>query len=245
MTIRYCKNYDEMSQRGAQILISEIKRKPELLICAATGKSPTGLYENLSNEYQQNESLFGKIRIVMLDEWGGIAMNDPNSCRSYLNKFVTQPFGLSQDRFFAFDSEATDPTLECLKMQHAINEQGPIDVFFLGLGKNGHLGFNEPFSFSSHCYAATLSAETLQHSMVASMDVKPSFGMTLGMLDILNSKKIVMLISGEGKHRVINKFLSQKIDRALPASFLWLHTKLECLIDLTSYKRDVAFTLAS
>jgi len=234
MNIHYFDTYQAMSSSGSQLVLDELQKKKNLLICAATGGSPTGVYENLVKEYRSNSWFFDKVRVLKLDEWGGISMTDPNSCHSYLKKNLIDPLGIEDEKIIAFNSEASDPTLECKLIQDKINKEGPIDLCILGLGKNGHLGFNEPNQFLVHCHIAKLSSQTLQHSMALSMERQPTFGMTIGMADILNARRIILLITGKGKREIITKFLSQKITRQLPASFLWLHHKVECLIDRSS-----------
>ena len=236
MNISYYPSYDELSEDGCKLIMEEIQQKQNILLCAATGASPKGVYQNLVGEYKVNKQLFKDLRILKLDEWGGIPMSDPNSCQSYLNEHLLKPLEIGTERFISFNSEANDPSLECMQIQDKINKVGPIDICVLGLGMNGHLGFNEPESFSANCHVAKLSSQTLQHPMTLTMPNKPIFGMTLGMNDILNAKRIILLVTGKGKREVINKFLSQKINRQLPASFLWLHEQVECLIDKSSWQ---------
>jgi galactosamine-6-phosphate isomerase len=235
MNISYYLTYDELSEGGCKLIMKEIRQKQTILLCAATGGSPKGVYKKLAKEYRESKHLFQNLRILKLDEWGGIPMSNPNSCQSYLNDYLLKPLEIGNDRFISFNSEAVDPALECLHIQDKINKVGPIDICVLGLGLNGHLGFNEPENFSANCHVAKLSSQTLQHSMTLSMPNKPTFGMTIGMNDILNAKKIILLITGKGKREVINKLLSKKINRQLPASFLWLHQQVECLIDKSSW----------
>uniref|UniRef100_UPI0035937362 6-phosphogluconolactonase n=1 Tax=Pricia sp. TaxID=2268138 RepID=UPI0035937362 len=109
---------------------------------------------------------------------------------------------------------------------------GPIDICILGLGKNGHIGFNEPAkTLTPFCHVAKLSEKSLQHSMANTMKPKPAYGLTLGMADILRSKKIILLLTGSDKQDIIFKLLSKEITTQLPASFLWLHHDVSCFID--------------
>jgi len=113
-----------------------------------------------------------------------------------------------------------------------LESQGPIDLCILGLGTNGHLGLNEPGpSLEPYCHKARLSKETLQHQMIASLQQKPVYGLTLGMMELLSSKKIILLITGQKKGQVIERLLTKKISSDLPASLLWLHKDVQCMID--------------
>src|SRR5206468_371390 len=110
-------------------------------------------------------------------------------CQTYLKENVLKPLKISTDRYFEFNSEAENVVEECKRIQKIIDEEGPIDFCILGLGKNGHLGFNEPADFLQRdCHIAKLADSTVQHSMVQSMAQSPTFGMTVGLKDILNSK---------------------------------------------------------
>lgn len=150
----------------------------------------------------------------------------------FLQENLLQPLQITPDRYFAFESNPDIPQQECNRMQEVINKQGPIDICVLGLGRNGHIGFNEPAdSLHPYCHVATLSPESMQHAMATAMHTKPTYGMTLGMRDILNAKKIILLITGNHKRQVLEQLLKQEISTQLPASFLWLHADVECLID--------------
>jgi galactosamine-6-phosphate isomerase len=117
-------------------------------------------------------------------------------------------------------------------MRSLVEKEGPIDICILGLGRNGHLALNEPAEWlQPFCHVAALTEESLQHPMIADMESKPTYGLTLGMQEILHSRKIIMLVTGAGKRQVATAFLNGKISTSLPASFLWLHPHVECLVD--------------
>jgi len=235
MKITYFDNYEDMSDNAATLLVTELKRKKDSLACCATGGSPRGVYQRMAKMYPKEEGLFDEIRLLKLDEWGGIPMTDPNSCHSYLQENILAPLKISSDRYIAFDSEATDVEEECRRIQQTINKIGPIDFCILGLGKNGHLGFNEPADrLQRNCHVAHLATTTIQHTMVQTMTKTPTFGMTVGLKDILGSRKILLLITGTQKQEAIKRLMTEEITTQLPASFLWLHSNVECLIDKTS-----------
>lgn len=235
MKITYFDDSSKMSAFASLLVLNELRKKQYLLICAATGGSPEVLYQMLEKRYQFDPELFEKLRVLKLDEWGGIPMSDPGSCHSYLTEKVLKPLHVSSDRYLAFDSGAEDLSEECRRIQEEIDHTGPIDCCILGLGKNGHIGFNEPASsLQSDSHIAKLSAETIEHSMVQAMSQIPSFGMTVGMKGIMRSKKILLLITGTGKQEAIKKLMDREISTQFPASFLWLHGDVECLIDKTS-----------
>jgi len=213
------------------MIVREIKKKPNLLLCAATGGSPTGTYNALGKEFQNQPSLFNQLQILKLDEWGGIPMSYPTTCESYLQTHVIQPLQIPASRYTGFLSNPENPDKECTRVQNILDKKGPIDICILGLGMNGHLALNEPDEYlQAHCHVAKLSAQSQQHQMFVEMQEKPKYGLTLGMSDILQSKMILILINGSKKKEIVQKFLSKKITSSVPASFLWLHPNVTCLI---------------
>jgi galactosamine-6-phosphate isomerase len=169
---------------------------------------------------------------VKLDEWLGLSPGDPVSCEHYLQSRLVGPLAIAAERYLSFDSETKDPVRECTRISAELERQGPVDVCILGLGRNGHVGLNEPApTLQPRCHVAKLSAETLGHAMMSGRDAKPAFGLTLGMGDILASRKILLLVTGQGKERAIARFLEATVTTDLPASFLWLHQDVEVLLD--------------
>ncbi|MDZ7605953.1 MAG: galactosamine-6-phosphate isomerase [Cyclobacteriaceae bacterium] len=231
MNITWFDDYDLMSESAASIIYDEIRERRKLVLCAATGNSPRGLYKRLVDYHYHEPSLFDQLTVVKLDEWGGLPKNHPSSCEYYLRNYLIEPLQIPAGRFISFASDAQDPESECRSIQRKLDKQGPIDICILGLGSNGHIGFNEPAAFlEPFCHVAKLAASSLNHSMVQTIGEKPIFGLTLGLKDILNSKRIIMLITGDHKQKVTEELLNAQIDTNLPASFLWLHSQVDCLI---------------
>ena len=232
MKIDICDTYGELSHRAKDIIVHEIEKNKDLLLCTATGGSPTETYNLLVKEYEKQPALFDKLRVFKLDEWGGISMDHSATCESYLQDHLVQPLHIPTSRYIGFNSNPADPLQECMDIQEKLDLEGPIDLCILGLGMNGHLAFNEPAGFlQPTCHLAELSVMSLQHPMASEMYLKPSFGLTLGMADILHSKMILILINGHRKKTIGSKFLSKKITSSVPASFLWLHPNVICLIE--------------
>jgi galactosamine-6-phosphate isomerase len=232
MEISILESYEEISRKASEIIIRQLETNKRLLLCAATGNTPGRTYELLAGEYARGPGLFDELRVMKLDEWGGLPMNDPGTCESYLQTRLLSPLQISGQRYFAFCSDPADPDLECGRMQGELTKAGPVDCCILGLGMNGHIGFNEPADYlQSGCHIARLSEETLQHSMVAAMDRRPSYGLTLGMTDILQARMILLLVSGPAKKEIARQLLSKRVTTGLPASLLWLHGNTICLLD--------------
>ena len=230
MDISFVKDTTTMAEMASTLIAEAIRQKPNLLLCAATGNSPTETYKLLVAQKANFDS--SQLRVIKLDEWGGVAMDNPQTCEQYLQQHLIKPLQISRERYFAFQSNSANPVDEIAGMQTILAANGPIDVCILGLGLNGHIAFNEPAELlEPNCHIATLSKQSMQHSMASEMGNKPTYGLTLGMSDILQSRQIVMLVTGQNKKDMIQKFLSKKITSQIPASFLWLHNNVQCFID--------------
>ncbi|MEM7367952.1 MAG: galactosamine-6-phosphate isomerase [Bacteroidota bacterium] len=224
----------ELAEAAASFLAAKILKQPSLLFCAASGHTPTATYQKLQEKISSEQA--NQLRILKLDEWGGVSMSNPGTCEQYLQKHLLMPWKITQKRYVAFQSNPKYPEQEIERIQEKLRDESPIDLCVLGLGANGHIGFNEPGdSLQPHCHLAQLSPASLQHTMAAGMADSPTYGLTLGMADILQSRTIVMMITGSHKKGVAKAFLSQKITTQLPASLLWLHPDVHCFIDQAAY----------
>ena len=225
------ENYEEMSRVAAQIIADELRSKPGLLLCAATGSTPTLTYDLLTAKRKEDPSLFPSLRLVKLDEWGGLPMADSGSCETYLQNHLVRPLGIPPERYISFQSEA-EPRAECARIARTLDAEGPIDLCVLGLGLNGHLGFNEPGNeLLPLPHRAELAPGSLQHPMIRDAKVPLSYGLTLGMSHVLQSRKIIFLVNGAHKAPAMKEFLAKRISTQFPASFLWLHPQIICLCD--------------
>jgi galactosamine-6-phosphate isomerase len=225
-------SYEAISRKAAEIITRQLEKNKDLLFCAATGNTPTRTYELLAAEYTKRPELFARMRILKLDEWGGIPLDDPGTCEYYLQTHLLAPLQIDPQRYLSFQSDPADPEAECRRIQDLLKKNGPIDCCLLGLGTNGHIGLNEPAtSLQPGYHLARLSASTLQHSMVAAMKRPPSYGLTIGMADLLQARTILLLVSGSSKKSITRELLLGKVTTNLPASFLWLHGNTICLLD--------------
>ena len=233
MQIKYFDDYDAMSEETSQQIAVKIAAKPDLLLCSASGSSPLGAYKKLA---QNGSIVFEQLRIIKLDEWGGIEMDNPQSCESFLQEHVLKPLRVHPDRYITFQTNPQNKEAECRTVSNYLENNGPIDLCVLGLGLNGHIAFNEPADFlQPFAHIAELSGTSMQHPMASKMDQKPTYGLTLGMAEILQSRKIMIAVTGKKKKVIAENFLSGKITTRLPASFLWLHPNVECLVDKTIF----------
>jgi galactosamine-6-phosphate isomerase len=235
-SIQIHPDYETLSASAANLIAERIAERPSLLLCLATGSTPARTYELLATRPKE---LFGQVRILKLDEWGGIPMDSPATCETYLHNILVQPLGLST-RYTAFESQPSDAAAECARIARWLETNGPIDLCVLGLGINGHLGFNEPAAaLQPRAHVARLSPESLQHSMIQNLPRKPTFGLTLGIEDILDSREIILLVSGPTKAEPLRTMIDGPVHPPFPASYLTKHDGARILCD-----RDAAKLIA-
>lgn len=219
---------DELTDFASDFIIAELRKKPTALVCAATGKSPTGTYKKLVEKQEQIKT--DGLRFIKLDEWYGLPMGHSGTCEHYLQENLLKPLHISPEKYTSFVGDTDSPEAECERIQIFLNEHGPIDICILGIGLNGHIAFNEPAAeLHAGVHLSTLSQSSLKHSMVEGVDTKLEYGLTLGMADILQSRKIILIVNGKHKREILNKLLSSHVSTQLPASFLWLHPDVHCI----------------
>jgi glucosamine-6-phosphate deaminase len=218
MKIIKVKNYKELSEKAAEIVINQIKVKPNSTIGFATGKTPLGLYKNLVNAYKKNKVNFSKIKAFSLDEFYAIKKTSKKSYFYYLFSKLFNKTNVKRENINLLDGEARDFREECRKYEEKIRKN-PIDLQILGIGENGHVGFNEPGSdFNSKTRLVKLT------------HLKGK-GLTLGISNIRKSKKIILLAYGEKKAKAIYGLIKGKIGKDCPASFLRKHKNIIVIID--------------
>ena len=216
-----------LGESASDFIAKEIARHDSFVLCVATGGTPTITYRELVIRKSDFEHV--RLTLVKLDEWGGIAPGHVSTCESYLQHHLIEPLRFKQEHYISFKSDAEDPETECNRVQESLNALGKINLCILGLGMNGHIAFNEPADFlQPGCHVARLSASSQQHPMAAQRSQPGSFGFTLGMADILQSDKILFMVSGPKKKEIFNEFMNRNITPRLPASFLWLHPNAFC-----------------
>ena len=228
-------DYESLSRHAADWLSERLRERPAALVCLAAGSTPTRTYELLAERGVSEPVLFSRCRLLKLDEWGGLAIDDPATCEHQLRTLLVSPLGLAA-QYTGFDSQPHDTAAECSRIAGWLERNGPINVCLLGLGANGHVGFNEPSeSLEPHAHVAKLSNASLSHVMLHQSQRRPSCGLTLGMADILQSREILLLVSGPSKREPLQHLLSGQITTAFPASLLHLHPRVTLLCDAAAF----------
>lgn len=234
MRIHSVNNYSELSIKAASLVAEEVTQKPNLLFCAATGNSPTGMYAEMAKQ----KSLYSHMRVIKMDEWGIIPLSHPDSCESYLQKHLLGPLEIPEDRYISFDTASDIALQECERMRSILAKEEPLDICILGLGKNAHIAFNEPGDIlQPYFHKALLAPSTIQHDPALSQGDEPAYGLCIGMKDILQAKKIIFLVSGSGKSEAWHQIMKKEISTQCPASFLWMHPNVDCIIDTSKIEK--------
>lgn len=229
MNITIVNDYEELSQKASEILYEEIEKNDGLRCCLATGSSPTGMYEKFCERILENKKDISKVDWVKLDEWVGIPLANSSSCESYIRKYILNPLEIKEDNYLSLNSESKDLVGECKRVEDELRKQA-IDVCILGLGVNGHLGLNEPStSLSVSTHIVELDSKSKQHPMLSNQKVTK--GISLGMSAILQSKKIIFLVSGRSKVDAYKNLMKKNISTLNPASLLWLHNNVELIVE--------------
>jgi galactosamine-6-phosphate isomerase len=220
-----------LSRHAADWLCGQLSERPDSLICLAAGSTPMRTYELLAREGANKPTLFEHCRIIKLDEWGGLPAGDPATCDTQLRTILVSPLSLTE-RYVAFESNPLDPNAECARIAAWLDQNGPIDIAVLGLGINGHLGFAEPAEYlQPFAHVAELSQVSLTHAMLAKSDVRPTYGLTLGMADLIQSRRVLLLVSGSTKREPLKRLLSGRLSTDFPASMLQVHPNVLLLCD--------------
>ena len=224
-----------LGRKAADLILRELKRKPDLLLCASAGGTPTGAYQRLAAHHARQPALFRKLRVLQIDEWAGLPRGNPASCAMDLRTKLLAPLGIDPRRRLAFATDTVDPRRECDRITRWLAAHGPIDICILGLGTNGHVAMIEPAStLVPHAHVAKLAPSSLKHPLLNNLKHKPRLGMTIGMSDILSSRKILLLVSGAHKRACLARLFQPRVTTLFPASLLWLHPATTVLYDRTA-----------
>lgn len=212
----------ELAQRAADEIALELAAKPDLSLLAATGNTPMGAYAELARRRSAGTLETRGLRVAQLDEYLGVGDDDPRSLYRWLETSLTGPLGVTNEHLVRFDGNAENPDADCAAFDAAIAAWGGIDLAVLGLGPNGHLGFNEPPSAAdAPTRVVTLTPASLESNAGywGGLPV-PSQAVTAGMDAILSSSHVLLLVSGAHKRGILRRTLTEAITPDLPASLL-------------------------
>ncbi|MEC1069602.1 glucosamine-6-phosphate deaminase [Priestia megaterium] len=234
MNIIQVKNYSEMSAKAADMLISKLHEKPNMNLGLATGGTPKGLYDRLIQDHKEHGTSYQHVTSFNLDEYVGMKPQDPNSYHYYMADALFNHIDIDVSNTHVPNGLADTPEEECRRYDKMIQNHGGIDLQILGIGQNGHIGFNEPgTSFNSPTHIVTLEESTRKANAryFNSLDEVPTQAITMGIESIMKSKEILLLISGEAKAEAMYQLLNGEITENFPASILKKHHCVTIIAD--------------
>lgn len=236
MNIIRLESYEMLSKAAANILAAQVILKPDCVLGLATGSTPIGAYEILAKKNAGGEADFSNIKTVNLDEYCGLDKTHPQSYRYFMDKNLFSKINIDRKNTYVPDGTADDKDAECLRYDRLIHSLGGIDMQLLGIGHNGHVGFNEPGDFFvKPTHVVSLNASTIEANarFFNSADEVPKSAITMGIGSIMAAKKVLLLVSGQEKKAILEKALYGDITPQVPASLLQLHSDLTviCCVD--------------
>lgn len=228
-----CKTPEDLARHGAAFLRQQIQSRPRVNLSCATGATPVAAYSELAQWASQNLNSLRQAHWFHLDEYVGMSARDPQSYAAYIQRHVLDPLQVSPENAHLWRGDAVDPKAECALYDTRILDNGGIDCQILGLGMNGHIGFNEPgTALESRCHVVALTPCTLSHNAVhLGGGVMPTHAMTAGIATILEARCVLMLVSGAEKAAALNRFFTTDISSEFPASFLRNHAHVTVMAD--------------
>ena len=203
---------EALDRQAAALVWEAAGAKPDPLICLASGETPGGAYALLAGAPDR----LSHTRFIQLDEWAGLGADDPASCAAYLDRTLRSPLAVPPERWIGFRGDAADAAAECRRVAAALQDAGPIDLCILGLGRNGHLALNEPAeSLCPFPHVATLDERSRAHPMLAGTGAQVREGLTLGLGDILQARRILLLVAGAAKRAPLARLATRRVTTAV------------------------------
>lgn len=233
MLIKVFENYNALSEEAANEIVSVVKQKPDAVLCLATGDTPTLAYSLLRRRIVAEKIDISGCTFVGLDEWLEIPPQNEGSCSFYLHHHVFHPLNVKPDQIHLFDALSDDPHSECTRMDALIRQKGKIDLMLVGVGMNGHIGFNEPgvpTSLYSHVVNLDPVTQTVGQKYFTNT-TRLTRGITLGLRHFFESRKAIMMANGIKKAEVVKLALEGPVSINLPASAVQHHSNAIILLD--------------
>ena len=234
MKIIKAKDYQDMSRKAANIISAQIIMKPDCVLGLATGSTPIGTYDQLIDWYKKGDLDFSQVSSVNLDEYRGLSHTDPQSYNYFMHEHLFKHVSIREEATFVPDGTNPDAEAACAAHEEIIKKLGGIDLQLLGLGNNGHIGFNEPseaFEKETHCVDLTESTIQANSRFFDSIDQVPTQAYTMGIKSIMMAKKILIVANGEGKADIVARAFWGPVTPDVPASILQMHPNVTVVCD--------------
>lgn len=234
MRIYKAKDYNEMSRKAANIISAQIIMKPDAVLGLATGSSPIGTYKQLIDWYNKGDLDFSEIRSVNLDEYKELDASNPQSYAYFMRHNLFDSVNIKLENTNIPNGLETDIEKECTRYNNIIKSLGGIDLQLLGIGNNGHIGFNEPgeaFEKETHCVKLTENTIQANARFFSSIGEVPTHAYSTGIKNIMQARSILLIASGEAKAEAMYQALFGPITPTVPASILQLHNNVSIVAD--------------
>ncbi|WP_226577465.1 glucosamine-6-phosphate deaminase [Halobacillus litoralis] len=242
MNIIVVKDYKELSERACSIIENQIEMRAASVLGLATGSTPLGTYQELIQGYEEGRTDYSRVSTFNLDEYIGLSPDHPQSYRYFMNQKLFSHINISDENTYIPDGKAEDLQKECIRYERLVEEIGPPDLQLLGIGENGHIGFNEPgtsFESETHIVQLTDSTREANARFFSSMEDVPTQAVTMGIRSILKSRRILLLASGERKATAIKQFIESERTEQFPASSLKDHQDMTLIVDQAAYQKAI------
>ena len=240
MRIIKTRDYDDMSRKTANMIAAQIMFKPDSLLGLATGASPIGAYKCLVEDYKNGNVDFSKISSVNLDEYHGIGADNDQSYHYFMNHHLFNHVNINADNVHIPDGLEPDAEKECAKYEEIIRAKGGIDLLLMGLGLNGHIGFNEPaaeLKLDAHCTGLSQTTIEANKKFFADTSQMPLKANTMGVGTIMRARAILLIVSGEAKAKIVKEAFFGPITTQVPASLLQLHHNFTIIGDEAAFSQ--------
>lgn len=234
MKIIRTKDYRDMSRKAANIISAQMILKDDSVLGLATGSTPIGTYDQLIDWYKKGDLDFSQVSSVNLDEYRGLSHTDPQSYYYFMHEHLFKHVNIREEATFVPDGTNPDAEAACAAHEEIIKKLGGIDLQLLGLGNNGHIGFNEPseaFEKETHCVDLTESTIQANSRFFDSIDQVPTQAYTMGIKSIMMAKKILIVANGEGKADIVARAFWGPVTPDVPASILQMHPNVTVVCD--------------
>ncbi len=234
MVIYNAKDYNDMSRKAANIISAQIIIKPNSVLGLATGSTPEGTYKQLVEWYKKGDLDFSQVKAVNLDEYKGLSKDNDQSYAYFMRKHLFDHVNIDINNTFIPNGLEEDFKKECSRYNQVIKSLGGVDLQLLGIGGNGHIGFNEPgeaFEKETHCVKLTDDTIKANSRFFSSLDLVPKFAYSMGIKSIMQAKSILLVASGKSKADALYKTIYGEIIPSVPASILQLHNNVTIVAD--------------
>ena len=234
MRIIRTKDYEDMSRRAAAIIAAQVVLKPDCVLGLATGGTPVGIYKNLVNWYQGGDLDFSEVTSVNLDEYRGLPREHKESYWSFMHRNLFDYVNMNPNHINLPDGMNMDADAECARYDRVIESVGGIDLQLLGIGHDGHIGFNEPsnaFDLGTHCVKLTDETIDANQRFFNNREEVPREAYTMGTRTIMQARKVLMVVSGKDKAEIIKKAFYGPVTPEVPASILQIHPDFTLVAD--------------